>query len=108
MENTRHDIRTPLSGIVGCAHLIQTQANNPKKVTEYATALVDSSNALLEFLNKILESIQVATGEIPLLKKKFSLYKILDQVGYCERNRLKRPKYFIKPYFKSQKKLKGQ
>ncbi len=80
LENMRHDIRTPLSGIVGCAHLIQTQANNPKKVTEYATALVDSSNALLEFLNKILESIQVATGEIPLLKKKFSLYKILDQV----------------------------
>ena len=80
LENMRHDIRTPLSGIVGCAHLIQTQANNPKKVTEYATDLVDSSNALLEFLNKILESIQVATGEIPLLKKKFSLYKILDQV----------------------------
>ncbi|WP_156792800.1 PAS domain-containing sensor histidine kinase [Rickettsiella massiliensis] len=80
LKNMRHDIRTPLSGIVGCAHLIQTQANNPKKVTGYATALVDSSNALLEFLNKILESIQVATGEIPLLKKKFSLYKILDQV----------------------------
>ncbi|WP_218814136.1 ATP-binding protein [Rickettsiella endosymbiont of Dermanyssus gallinae] len=80
LENMRHDIRTPLSGIVGCAHLIQTQSNNPKKVAEYATDLVDSSNALLEFLNKILESIQIATGEIPLLKKKFSLYKILDQV----------------------------
>ncbi|WP_172593981.1 ATP-binding protein [Candidatus Rickettsiella viridis] len=80
LENMRHDIRTPLSGIVGCARLIQTQSNNPRKVEEYAIDLVDSSNALLEFLNKILESIQVATGEIPLLRQKFSLYKILEQV----------------------------
>ncbi|WP_218813570.1 PAS domain-containing sensor histidine kinase [Rickettsiella endosymbiont of Dermanyssus gallinae] len=85
LENMRHDIRTPLSGIVGCAHLIQRQSNNPKKVEEYATDLVDSSNALLEFLNKILESIQVATGEIPLLRKKFDLNKILEQVVHLNK-----------------------
>ena len=80
LENMRHDIRTPLSGIVGCAHLIQMQSKNPEKVAEYATDLVESSNALLEFLNKILESIKVATGEIPLLKQKFGLHKILEQI----------------------------
>jgi len=85
LENMRHDIRTPLSGIVGCAYLIQMQSNNPEKVTEYATDLVDSSNALLEFLNKILESIQVATGEIPLLKQKFGLHKILEQVVHLNK-----------------------
>ncbi|MES2142510.1 MAG: ATP-binding protein [Pseudomonadota bacterium] len=80
LENMRHDIRTPLSGIVGCAQLIQMQADDPKKVSEYATDLIQSSDALLEFLNKILESIQVASGEIPLLKKKFNLYHELEQV----------------------------
>ncbi|MDQ8040058.1 MAG: PAS domain-containing protein, partial [Rickettsiella sp.] len=30
LENMRHDIRTPLSGIVGCAQLIQMQAHDPK------------------------------------------------------------------------------
>ncbi|WP_218814505.1 ATP-binding protein [Rickettsiella endosymbiont of Dermanyssus gallinae] len=85
LENMRHDIRTPLSGIVGCAHLIQTQSKNPKKVEEYATDLVDSSNALLEFLNKILESIKVATGEIPLLKRRFGLHKILEQVVHLNK-----------------------
>ena len=79
LEKMRHDIRTPLVGIVGCAQLIQMQADNPKKVAEYAEDLVQSSDALLEFLNKILESIKVATGEIPLLKKRFSLYKVLEQ-----------------------------
>ena len=80
LENMRHDIRTPLSGIAGCAQLIQMQANNPRKVAEYADDLVQSSDALLEFLNKILESIQVASGEIPFLKKRFDLYRVLEQV----------------------------
>ncbi|WP_218813601.1 PAS domain-containing sensor histidine kinase [Rickettsiella endosymbiont of Dermanyssus gallinae] len=80
LENMRHDIRTPLSGIVGCAHLIQMQSNNPKKVNEYAVDLIQSSDALLEFLNKILESIKVATGEIPLLKQRFDLHKELERI----------------------------
>ncbi len=65
----RHDIRTPLSGIVGCAQLIKLQANNSEKIISYADDLVRSSDALLEFLNKILESIQVSSEQIPLLKK---------------------------------------
>ncbi len=85
LENMRHDIRTPLSGIVGCAQLIQMQADDPKKVAEYADDLIQSSDALLEFLNKILESIQVASGEIPLLKKKFNLYHALEQVVHLNK-----------------------
>ncbi|MES2142684.1 MAG: ATP-binding protein [Pseudomonadota bacterium] len=80
LENMRHDIRTPVAGIVGCAQLIQSQASNAAKVTEFANDLVESSDALLEFLNKVLESIKVASGEIPLLKKKFDLHKLLEQI----------------------------
>ncbi|MES2141381.1 MAG: ATP-binding protein [Pseudomonadota bacterium] len=80
LENMRHDIRTPLSGIVGCAQLIQMQVGNAKKVSEYAEDLIQSSDALLDFLNKILESIQIDTGKIPFLKKKFDLYQLLKQV----------------------------
>jgi two-component system, OmpR family, aerobic respiration control sensor histidine kinase ArcB len=68
LENMRHDIRTPLSGIIGCAQLLQEE-KNAVKIAEYVQDLVQSSNALLEFLNKVLEAIQVATGEIPRLKK---------------------------------------
>ena len=80
LANMRHDIRTPLSGIVGCAQIIQSQASNAKKVSEFAEDLVQSSDALLEFLNKVLESIKVASGEIPLLKKKFDLHQALKLV----------------------------
>jgi two-component system, OmpR family, aerobic respiration control sensor histidine kinase ArcB len=86
LENMRHDIRTPVTGIMGCAQLIRIQANNPKKVTELADDLVESSDTLLEFLNKVLESIKVASGEIPLLKKKFDLHKLLEQVIYLNKS----------------------
>src|SRR5439155_25717147 len=87
----RHDIRTPLSGIVGCAHLIQMQSGLPKKVTAFADDLVLSSEALLGFLNKILESITVSSGEIPMLKKRFNLKEALEEIV-----RLNKPQAVLK------------
>ncbi|WP_339049693.1 ATP-binding protein [Rickettsiella endosymbiont of Xylota segnis] len=80
LENMRHDIRTPLSGIVGCAQIILSESNNSEKVTEYAKNLIQSSEALLNFLNRILEGIKVASGEMPLLKKKFDFNKNIQNI----------------------------
>ena len=80
LENMRHDIRTPLSGMVGCARIIQSESHNPEKVKEYAKDLIQSSEALLNFLNKILEGIKVASGEMPLLKKKFDFKKNIQDI----------------------------
>ncbi|MFZ2484982.1 MAG: PAS domain-containing protein, partial [Candidatus Rickettsiella isopodorum] len=33
LENMRHDIRTPMSGIVGCARIIQSKPNDPETVS---------------------------------------------------------------------------
>jgi two-component system aerobic respiration control sensor histidine kinase ArcB len=87
LKNMRHDIRTPLTGIVGCAQLIQAHANNAEKVAEYADDLIQSSDALLKFLNNVLESISVATGEIPLLKKKFNFRHVLEAAVQLNRAR---------------------
>lgn len=80
LENMRHDIRTPLSGIVGCARIIQAKPNDPEKVSEYAYDIIQSSEALLNFLNRILEGIKVATGEMPFLKKKFNFKKNIQAI----------------------------
>ncbi len=84
LENMRHDIRTPLSGIVGCAavvkRLINEQAVNSKEISEYIDDLLYSSDALLDFMSKILESVQVSSGEILFLKKRFNLYHLLEQI----------------------------
>jgi signal transduction histidine kinase len=80
LENMRHDIRTPLSGIVGCARIIQSQPNDPETVSEYAGDLVQSGESLLNFMNRILEDIKVATGEMPLLKKKFDFKNNIQDI----------------------------
>jgi two-component system aerobic respiration control sensor histidine kinase ArcB len=79
LQNMRHDIRTPLAGIVGCAEIIK-EITQDQKVKEYAEHLVDSSQALTSLLNEVLELIQVGSQHRPLLKQKFNLAKLLERI----------------------------
>lgn len=79
LQNMRHDIRTALTGIVGLSELLQSETN-PDKIQAFTRSLTQSSHELLRFLNEVLESIQVASGEIPVLNKKFSLREILENI----------------------------
>ncbi len=79
LENMRHDIRTPLTGIVGFADLIKYEAKD-EQTKEYADNLVASSHALLNFMDEVLEAIHVSSGEVPKVKKKFVLQRIVHHV----------------------------
>ncbi|MFT4059516.1 MAG: response regulator [Legionella sp.] len=79
LENMRHDIRTPLTGIVGFSEILKSESNEPR-IKEYADNLVASSHALLDFMDEVLEAVRVSSGEIPRLKRKFNLAKTLEQV----------------------------
>jgi len=79
LENMRHDIRTPLVGIIGFAEIIKNEVADPK-IKEYADSLMASGYALMDLLNEILEAIKVTSGEVPLLKKKFNLQMKLNEI----------------------------
>lgn len=79
LANMRHDIRTPLAGIVGFSELLKAESTEPQ-IKEYADNLVASSHALLHLMDEVLEAVRVSSGEIPLLKRKFSLIDTLDEV----------------------------
>lgn len=79
LENMRHDMRTPLTGIVGFADMIKDEVTDPK-IKEYADNLTASSYALLDLLNAVLEAINVSSGEVPFLKKKFDLKEKLNSI----------------------------
>ncbi len=79
LENMRHDIRTSLTGIVGLSELLKNEIDT-NKIQYFSDNLAKASYELLRFLNEVLESIQVASGEVPLLNKKFSLREILENV----------------------------
>lgn len=79
LENMRHDIRTPLSGIVGFSEILKSESTEPR-IQEYADNLVASSHALLDLMDEVLEAVRVSSGEIPMLKRKFNLKRTLEQV----------------------------
>ncbi len=79
LENMRHDIRTPLSGIVGFSELLKSESNEPR-IKEYADNLIASSHALLDLMDEVLEAVRVSSGEIPMLKRKFNLAQTIEQV----------------------------
>jgi len=79
LANMRHDIRTPLSGIVGFSEILKSEVSDPR-IKEYADNLIASSHALLGLMDEVLEAIKVSSGEIPLLKKKFSLADTLTSI----------------------------
>lgn len=79
LTNMRHDIRTPLSGIVGFSELLKSESTEPR-IKEYADNLITSSHALLNLMDEVLEAVRVSTGEIPMLKRKFNLMQTFDQV----------------------------
>lgn len=88
LENMRHDIRTPLTGIAGFASIIKEEIDNPK-IKEYIDNLIASSDALLELLNEVLEAVKVSSGEIPLLKKKFDLKSRLQSIVTLNQAKIK-------------------
>lgn len=90
LENMRHDIRTPLTGIIGFARLIQKEARRPH-IKEYADNLVQATSALLDFQNEILDAIKVTTETSPIILQPFNLKNLVEKVL-----NLVRPKAILK------------
>lgn len=80
LANMRHDIRTPLSGIIGFSEIMKSESNEPR-IKEYADNLVASSHALLHLMDEVLDAVKIGSGEIPRLKRKFNLTDTLEHVA---------------------------
>ena len=79
LQNMRHDLRTPLAGIVGCAELLNSTMHKAE-IQKLTGHILASGTELLDFLNKVLESVEMNSGEIPVLVEKFNLRQTLEKV----------------------------
>jgi two-component system, OmpR family, aerobic respiration control sensor histidine kinase ArcB len=79
IANMRHDIKTPLSSIMVIANLLKDEIKN-NKIIDYVDNLLDASHALLDFFNDILETMQITSGQLPCVEKKFNLRLILESI----------------------------
>lgn len=77
LRNMRHDLRTPLSGILTISEYLENTELDPEK-KQYLGDIHKSSHSLLNHLNEILDYVKIESGELPIIDKKFDFIKLLD------------------------------
>lgn len=85
ISNMSHDIRTPLSGVVGMSQMIEDNAVDPKQ-KQYAHWLHDSGDQLLNMLNGILDVVSADNvNEKDLHQESFDFRRMIQNLISVER-----------------------
>ncbi|PAQ13562.1 hypothetical protein CD798_14205 [Bacillaceae bacterium SAOS 7] len=76
-----HDLRTPLTSVIGYAHLLdQVEHLETKEAKEYVKIIVDKSQLLEEMLDEFFEITKLETGNARLEMKEVNLAAMLQQL----------------------------
>lgn len=80
ITNMSHDIRTPLSGILGMGKILikETKSETGK---EAAINLIKSADILLDLLNQIIDFSRIESGNLPITDVKFNVKEIIENIG---------------------------
>lgn len=76
LSNMSHEIRTPINAIVGMNEMILREAQDAQ-IVEYASAVHNSSSALLAVVNDILDISKIESGKIEIVKVDYDLASLL-------------------------------
>lgn len=79
ITNISHDMRTPLSGIIGMAQQLAERLQNDSDKA-IAQDLIQSSEVLLNFLNEVIEFSRYAAGNLPVYDIQFNLQELVDHI----------------------------
>lgn len=79
LANVSHEIRTPVSAILGMCYLALKTELNPKQ-RQYMQIVLQSSEHLSKLLNQVLDFSKVEARMLTLDKDTFSLKQVLEQV----------------------------
>lgn len=78
LANLSHEVRTPLSAIMGLASLLRKTPLNDEQIN-YLQLMQSSSVALLELLNDVLDFSKIEAGRVSLESVAFSLLQWADE-----------------------------
>jgi two-component system aerobic respiration control sensor histidine kinase ArcB len=77
--NISHDIRTPLTGMIGMARIIAKELKTGQG-QKAANNLLKAGEILLDLLNEVIEIAKLDSGNLPVYEVKFSLEEIIDHI----------------------------
>jgi two-component system aerobic respiration control sensor histidine kinase ArcB len=98
IRNMSHDLRTPLSGIIGMADMI-SHAPEAAITKEGAHDIHQAGVALLNLLNEIIETTQLESANITHQKSCFSLKQIVDTLTSIFNPTIKQKKLALETYY---------
>lgn len=79
LNNMRHDLRTPFSGIIGSAEILESkEKDNSKK--QILRDIIDSADSVLNHLNGILDCVKIEKGPLPVIQKAFDMHGMLEDI----------------------------
>ena len=80
LSNMSHDIRTPMTAIIGFSTLAVSNIDDKKRVRDYLGKILSSSNHLLSLINDILDMSRIESGKIHLEETEVSLSDVLHDL----------------------------
>lgn len=79
LTNMSHDLRTPLSGLLGMAS-VMAQEIHSQQGKAAVQDLIRAGGQLLNLLNELIEFSKCEAGDLPIYDVKFSLKALVDNV----------------------------
>ncbi len=80
LSNMSHDIRTPMTAIVGLSALAKKHIDDTEKAMGYLSRIESSSKQLLMLINAVLELSRMESGKIHIKKEVCNLVDIVHEV----------------------------
>jgi PAS domain S-box-containing protein len=78
LANMSHEIRTPMNAIIGLAHLLQRDADDPL-AAERLAQVADAADHLMQVINDILDLSKIEAGKLEIEHTDFSLAEVLGR-----------------------------
>ena len=82
IANVSHDLRTPLTSILGYLQLLEQEELSPEKRAEYLSVIRGRARTLQTFIGAFYDLSRIEGGELPLEREKVDLARALsDQLA---------------------------
>ncbi len=79
VANMSHDIKTPLSGIIGLSELLTYRLRGQENL-EFAQTILMSGRRLLSFFDNCLEVFKLEAGDVALITERFNIKSVVDEI----------------------------